>query len=321
MNAGSEPRSLPLRAVAIVGPTAVGKSGLGVELARVFNADVISADSRQVYRYMDVGTDKVSLGVRAQIPHFMLDVVAPDDVYSAQRYRDEALRVLCRSAGAGRLPLVVGGTGFYMRTLLDGVQFPRVAPNPAFREALRRDELEAGAASLHRRLQSLDPRSAERIHPNNLPRIIRALEVVEALGGPVPESPIENPIPTLYIGLAMERQRLHAIADRRVEQQFSSGLVEETERLLDMGYSASLPSLDGLAYRQAVGYLQGALTREEGIREYKSATHRYIRRQMTWFRQDDRIRWIDSGPSALADAASLIRKWLSAVERGLSTAP
>ncbi|MGI8826858.1 MAG: tRNA (adenosine(37)-N6)-dimethylallyltransferase MiaA [Chloroflexota bacterium] len=301
----------PTCAVAIVGPTAVGKSRLALDLAAMFEVDIISADSRQVYRYMDIGTDKPTASDRARVPHYMLDLVAPDDTYSVRRYQLEARRVLRRSVFRKRVSLVVGGTGFYVQALLDDVALPAVAPNRELRERLTLEAEKCGAAALHERLRTLDPRSAHRVHTNNIPRIIRALEVIDALGAPVPELEIRSAVPALYLGVHMNRSSLYEIADRRVKEQFDGGLVEETEYLLRMGYDASLPSLDGFGYREAAGYLSGKLSMAGAVAQYQAATHRYIRRQMTWFGRDKRVRWIESGPDAPSTAAALIRDWLA----------
>jgi tRNA dimethylallyltransferase len=299
--------------VAIVGPTAVGKSRLAIELAAVFRADIVSADSRQVYRYMDIGTAKPTEAERAVIPHYMIDLVAPDDAYTVQRYRDEGVRVLHRIGAAGRVALAVGGTGFYLRALLDGLSLPPVAPDPELRVRLRAEAERVGVHALHGRLASRDPASAARIHPNNLPRVIRALEIVERLGGPVPGASAGPAVPALYLGLTLDRPILHQVADRRVLQQIHQGLIEETRRLLEMGYNPESPALQGFAYREAIDYLRGRSTLAEMIADYQKATHRYIRRQMTWFRGDDRVQWIDAGERPAEVARRRIADWLLTV--------
>lgn len=311
---GKTVRSLSVPPVVVlVGPTAVGKSALALALARYFPLDIVTADSRQVYRYMDIGTAKPSPEERAQAPHFMIDLVEPSDTYSAQRYTEEARRVLAGSAARKRAVLVTGGTGFYLRALLDAPSFPPVPPNPDLRARLRERAALNGAEALHADLKVLDPVSAERIHPRNLPRIIRALEIVEALGGPVPPSDFIETIPGLYLGLTVARQELREIADRRVDRQIEQGLLEETDGLLAMGYSPDTPSLQGFGYREMVAHLQGRMTLAEATRAYKAATHRYIRRQMTWFRSDPRIEWLEAGPDTEGRAVERIRGWLSTV--------
>jgi tRNA dimethylallyltransferase len=285
--------SQPPKIIAIVGPTAVGKSRLAMELGRELDAAIISADSRQVYRYMDIGTDKASLEERALVPHYMLDLIEPDDSYSAQRFQSEGGAVLIRLAAQNRIALVVGGTGFYIRALLDGLALPRVVPNHALRKRLRSEALAAGPSSLHARLALVDSVSAARIHANNLPRIIRALEIVEATGGPVKAVP-GNAVNALYVGLRMERSKLRARADERIRRQVSGGLIEETRMLLDMGYEPEGTSLSGFGYRQMIEYLRAEISLERAVNDYAMATHRYIRRQITWFSADSRIEWFDA---------------------------
>lgn len=299
--------------IAIVGPTAVGKSALALELARQLDACIVSADSRQVYRYMDIGTDKPSLQIQAEVRHYMIDVADPSDAYSVQRYTREGHRVLRRLAHEGRPALVVGGTGFYIRGLLDRVQLPEVEPNSELRAHLRHEAKVHGPQVLHARLTELDEASARRIHPMNTPRLIRALEIVQAIGGPVPPSTSAGPLPALMIGLWLERDELRARADRRIEQQISAGLAEEAALLLQMGYSPDLPSLDGFGYRQMIAYTRGEVNLETAVAEYKVATHKYIRRQLTWFRADERIHWLSAAKDPPQRALSLIEPWLQAV--------
>jgi tRNA dimethylallyltransferase len=279
--------------IAIVGPTAVGKSRLAMALARELDVAILSADSRQVYRYMDIGTDKPSAEERGLVPHYMLDLIEPNETYSARRFQSEGGAVLRRVGAQKRTVLVVGGTGFYIRALLDGLELPRVAPNRTLRERLRSEAERAGSSSLHAKLAELDPDSARRIHPNNLPRIIRALEVVETTGAPV-EAARGSSLKALYVGLWMERNLIRTRADERIQRQVSSGLIEETRMLLDMGYDPHGPALSGFGYRQMIEYLQDQTTLEEAVHDYSMATRRYIRRQMTWFSADERIEWFDA---------------------------
>jgi tRNA dimethylallyltransferase len=252
----------------------------------------VSADSRQVYRYMDVCTAKPSPEDRASVPHYMIDVIEPSETYSAQRFASEAQKILIAMEFQRRPVFVVGGTGFYVSVLLDRRSIPSVSPDPTLRDTLRAEAESAGAPAMHRRLQALDPVSALRIHPNNLPRIIRALEIVELTGGPVPVDAGRSPVPALYLGLDLERSALHRVADERINEQLQMGLVDEVEILLAMGYVPTLPALDGLGYRQIIQYLHGKTTREDAVEQYKIATHQYIRRQLTWFRKDTRIEWL-----------------------------
>lgn len=301
---------MPFGIIALVGPTAVGKSALALRLADEFGGEIVTADSRQVYRYMDIGTAKPTAAERVLVSHRMIDLVEPSQIYTAELYRQEGQRVLARLQAEGRPAFVSGGTGFYIRTLLDGIQLPEVPPDPYFRAQLYAEAGREGPEALWQRLSDVDPRSAARIHPNNLPRTVRALEVIDRLRGTVPLPNAGKELPALYVGLRMERAKLHAIADARVLAQVDAGLVEETRLLLSMGYDRSLPALDGFGYRQMLAHLDGRMTLAEAITDYQAATRRYIRRQMTWFRADRRIHWLDAEESSPNQAASLVRSWL-----------
>jgi tRNA dimethylallyltransferase len=294
--------------VAIVGPTATGKTRLALELAMRFGGEIVSVDSRQIYRYMDVGTAKPSQEEQRSVAHYMLDLVAPDEQYSAQRFREEGHRVLLRIAARGRVAFAGGGTGFYLRALLDGLNAPPVAPRPELRARLQEEAERLGPEELHRRLTHADPASAQRIHPHNVPRLIRALEIVEGLGGPVPLLESNCAIPALYLGLTMEREALRQAIDHRVAQQIRAGLVEETRLLCAMGYGDA-PAMQGLGYRQIQDYLTGRVTLPRAIADYQRATRQYARRQMTWFRRDGRIQWIEA-ERQLAMSVALIERWL-----------
>lgn len=297
--------------IALLGPTAVGKSRYALELSREFGGIILSADSRQMYRYMDIGTAKPTRDEQAAVAHYLIDVVEPSESYTAQRFAEEARRVLAAAAIKRQPVFVVGGTGFYVSALLDGRTFPSVAPDYALRDELRHEAKTLGSGALHLRLRTEDPASAERIHPNNLPRLIRALEIVTKTGAPVPEERTNEPVPAHYLGLRMDRPTLHTVADRRVDEQMRQGLVEEAETLLRMGYARDLPSLDGLGYRQMIRFLHGEASREDAVAEYKTATHQYIRRQLTWFRRDPRIDWIDVDASTASTLRDRVCEYLS----------
>lgn len=304
--------------IALLGPTAVGKSHQALELCREFDGVILSADSRQVYRYMDVCTAKPTPADRALVPHYMIDVIEPSETYSARQFAGEAEKVLKSSALQGRPVFVVGGSGFYVSVLLDRRSIPTVSPNPALRDTLHAEARKVGSREMHSRLDVVDPESAARIHPNNLPRIIRALEIVELTGGPVPLEPSSTPVPALYLGLDLERSTLHDVADRRIDQQMDAGLVEEVEALLAMGYTPDLPSLDGLGYRQIIQYLRGEVPRHEAVEQYRVATHQYIRRQLTWFRRDTRIEWVTVDASTGTTLRERVERYLATASAPVS---
>lgn len=307
--------------VVLVGPTAVGKSSLAQWLAPRIEAEIISADSRQVYRFMNIGTAKPSVAEQAAVRHHMIDLVAPDDTYSAQRYASDAGSILEKMGRGRQVALIVGGTGFYVRALLDGLQLAPVHPDPELRSRLYLEARQFGGAVLHARLSSLDPASALRIHPNNLARIVRALEVVEHLGSPVPQTPARSRSSALYLGLWLDRSVLRRRIEDRVIKQVQKGLVEETKTLLDMGFSSDLPSMQGFGYREMVEHLSGKFTLDEAIRRYQMATHRYMRRQITWFRPDTRIHWIHADEGARGESLRLARTWIDTENRAAGVRP
>src|SRR5947209_13584632 len=295
--------------VCVLGPTGAGKTRLALTLAEALGAEIISADSRQVYRYMDIGTDKVSKDHRGRVPHHLIDVAAPDEPYSAQRFASEARAVIRRLGAQGRPAILAGGTGFYVRTLLDVPALPPVEPNPELRSRLYREAEEHGGESLHARLAELDPASSARIHPHNLPRLVRALEIVESTGAPVPVAGAVEAFPALRLGLEIDRGQLRHIVDDRIHRQIRAGLAEETRLLLHMGYDPDLPALQGFGYREMVQYLQGELPLDVAVARYKMATHQYVRRQLTWFRADERIHWLQVGDRLDSDALVLAQEW------------
>jgi len=282
--------------IAIVGPTAVGKSELALHLAQYFPLEIISADSRQVYRYMDIGTNKPSLAERAAVPHHVIDVVEPDEDFSLAMYHQLAIEALKAIQQKDKLPLLVGGSGLYVWSLVEGWKIPQVPPDPKLRRKLEARAEQKDSQSLHRELQDIDPIAAAKINPNNIRRIIRALEIYHATGQPPSQlQRKEAPgFPILFIGLTRERSELYRKIDWRVDKMIQSGLVEEVEQLLKKGYSPSLSSMAGIGYKQIGQFLRGEMTLPEAIDKIKYETHRLARHQYAWFRlSDSRIRWFD----------------------------
>lgn len=282
--------------IAIVGPTAVGKTAISLRLAGDLEGEIISADSRQIYRGLDIGTDKASPAQQAQAPHHLLDVVAPDQVLTLAQYQRAAYAAIDEIHARGRQPLLVGGTGLYVRAVLEGLGIPEVAPDEPLRQELEAYAASHGSLALHGRLAALDLVAAARIDHRNVRRIIRALEVCLITGQPISELQAAAPPPyrLLRIGLARPRAALYARIDQRVDEMMARGLLAETQRLLEAGYSPQLPALTGLGYRQMIQYLQGELGYDAAVAAIKQQTHRFVRQQSTWFRRDDpRIVWFD----------------------------
>jgi tRNA dimethylallyltransferase len=295
--------------IALVGPTASGKTALALAIAErlpsmvglngegVDGVEIISADSRQIYRLMDIATAKPTKEERARVPHHLLDMVWPDESYTLAEYQRDAQATIADIHARGRLPLLVGGTGLYVRAVVDGLAIPEVAPQPELRAALEAEATTHGTAALVERLREMDPVSAERIDPSNARRLIRALEVSLATGKPFSEQQGSRPTPyttILTLGLSMQREALYARADRRIAEMLRNGLVEETLALIERGYAWTLPSMSSLGYREIGSYLRGEMTLTEAVARFEFATHAYIRRQITWFRADSRIIWLDA---------------------------
>ncbi len=282
--------------VAVVGPTAVGKTAISLQLAGDLGGEIVSADSRQIYRGLDIGTDKASPAQQAQVPHHLLDVVDPDQVLTLAEYQRMAYAAIDAIHGRGRLPLLVGGSGLYVRAVLEGLGIPEVSPDEALRAELESYAARHGSLALHARLAALDPVAASRIDHRNLRRVVRALEVCLVTGRPISELQAATPPPyrTLRIGLTRPRAALYARIDQRVDAMLARGLLAETQRLLDAGYSPQLPALTGLGYRQMIQYLRGEASYDEAVAAIKQQTRRFVRQQYTWFRLDDpRITWFD----------------------------
>ncbi len=311
------PASIPL--LAIVGPTATGKTALALALADrlrdISECEAVSADSRQIYRGMDIATAKPTPAERARLPHHLIDVVNPDESYTLAQYQADATAAIAAISARGHRPLLVGGTGLYVRAVVDGLAIPHVPPDPALRAELEAEAAASGPSALHARLTALDPAAAARIDPANTRRLVRALEVCILTGQPFSAQQGSRPTPyrTILLGLTMDRAALYARADARIDAMLSAGLVAETERLLATGYDWRLPSMSSLGYREIGAYLRGELTLAASVERFKLATHAYIRRQLTWFRPDARIHWLDAAPplETLADRAlAQVIPWL-----------
>lgn len=299
--------------VGIVGPTAVGKSALAIGLCERFEGEIVSADSRQVYRGLDIGTAKATPQEQSRVPHHLLDLVTPDEQLSLAEYQERAYQAIAEIHSRGRLPFLVGGTGQYVRAVVEGWSIPRVPPQPDLRQEMRHEVRERGPQALHARLAEVDPVAAARIDPRNVRRVIRALEVYEITGQPISEVQKKHPpsYRILQLGLTMERRALYEQADRRIEHMIEGGLVEEVRRLLAQGYGPQLPAMSGIGYAELAQYLQGEIGLEEAVRRMKASTRRFIRHQYNWFRLDDpRTQWIDQGPEAVDQAAAIIQGWL-----------
>lgn len=299
----------PLPLVVIVGATAVGKTGLAVEVAERLNAEIVSADSRLFYRGMDIGTAKPTVEERRRVPHHLIDVSRPDETWSLARFQQQAARTIVEISERGRPPFLVGGTGQYIRAVIEGWRPPEQEPDPRLRAYLETLAGQIGPFELHRRLGILDAASAASIDPTNLRRTVRALEVILTTGRRFSDQRLKegSPYRLLVVGLRRPRPELYARIDGRIDAMVQAGFLQEVQSLLAQGYSPQLPSLSAIGYREMVACLQGEMSLDEAVTQMKRLTRRYVRQQSNWFRdEDERIHWFDMAEGTGDAVARLI---------------
>ncbi|EHR62472.1 tRNA (adenosine(37)-N6)-dimethylallyltransferase MiaA [Saccharomonospora cyanea] len=289
--------------VAVVGPTATGKTALGVELALALGGEVVNADAMQLYRGMDIGTAKATRQERKGVPHHLLDVLDVTETASVAAYQKQARATIESLLAAGRVPVIVGGSGLYVQAIVDDLRFP--GTDPAVRRNLEEQAREEGTAALHRRLAMLDPKAAVTILPSDTRRVVRALEVIALTGEPFSAN-LPTPGPprygTVLIGIDREADELDERVELRVEHMFAAGLVDEVRRLEQRGLRRGRTASRALGYRQVLDALAGDGDLDAAARDTIVATRRFVRRQRSWFRRDDRITWLDGGAANLVDA-------------------
>ena len=300
------------RVLVLVGPTAVGKTELAIRLAQKLKGEIVSADSRLLYRGMDIGTAKPTKSEMAQAPHHMIDLAEPDEIWSLATFQQKMMTSIADIQARGKLPIVAGGTGQYIRSMMEGWIIPTVLPDPRMREVLEKIGQEIGVAELHRRLSIIDPDATAKMDANNLRRSIRALEVMFTTGELFSTQKDKQP-PDLdfkLIGLSRPREELYARVDGRIEAMFEQGLVDEVRDLLDKGYNESLPTLSAIGYREVIQYIHGDITLEETKIQMRKKTREFIRRQANWFKPgDDLIEWHAMTPDPLPGILQSISVW------------
>jgi len=284
--------------VVLVGPTAVGKTEISIELAKRLDAEIISADSMQIYRYMDIGTAKPTKEEQQSIKHYMIDIIDPDEDFSVADYQAMAKKYVDDIHSRQKIPILTGGTGLYINAVCYNYTFSEYNKDDALRQELNKQALEHGKEFLYEKLKKVDPVSANKIHPNNTRRVVRALEVYLKTGKPFSyyeekTKRQKSPYESLMFGLTMKREELYNRINKRVEKMIEMGFVEEVKNLLSMGYSKELNSMQGLGYRQIVAYLEGKISLDEAIYLIARDTRRYAKRQYTWFLRDKNIIWFD----------------------------
>ncbi len=303
---------LPL--VVVLGPTAVGKTEIAIQLAERLSGEIVSADSRLFYRGMDIGTAKPSPIERQRVPHHLIDVADPDDAWSLARFQREARKVIAEIHARNHLPFLVGGTGQYVRAVTQGWQPPTVKPDPRLRKALENWAEKIGEEGLHERLRILDPQAAEKIDYRNLRRTIRALEVILSTGRRFSEQRRQGPpvYDLLLLGLNRPRPELYERVDARIQSMFDAGFIEEVRTLLDQGYPTDLTTFSAIGYREVIAYLKGEISIEEAVAQMKKLTRVFVRRQANWFKADDPdIQWSTVDNHTVDEMEETIRAWMN----------
>jgi len=305
------------KVIVIAGPTASGKTDLAIKLAHEINGEIISADSMQIYRGMDIGTAKPTMEERQGIPHYLIDIVDPDEEYSVAHFQRDAKNCIKEILNRGKVPIVAGGTGLYINSLVYNINFSETTADWEYRKQLEEIARDKGPEELHRFLQKVDPVSAEKIHPNNIKRVIRALEVFKTTGKPISqhqlESRTEKPEYEFKIfGLEMDRKILYERINKRVDKMMEMGLYEEVESLLEK-YSPDLVSLQGIGYKEIISAIKGEYSLEEAVEKIKLNTRHLAKRQITWFKKTENLRWIDTGNT---ETRAIIKKLADNLNNG-----
>lgn len=317
MNQKPETRNRKPSVIVICGPTGIGKTSAGIEAAEAFGGEIISADSMQVYKYMDIGTAKPTLEERKRIFHHMIDIIEPDEDFSAAKFALMADEIIERLRRREIIPFLVGGTGLYIKALIKGLFNPETSLDGT-RSRLKKEAEKYGTESLYKRLLASDREAADKIHPNDTFRIVRALEVYETTGMTISEHHKKhafsgNRFNVLKIGLTTERDDLYKRIEKRVDLMVEAGFAEEVKRLLDMNYTAGLKSMQSIGYRHMVEYLTGRISLDETVRILKQDTRRFAKRQMTWFNADPEIVWVK--PDQANNIKILIGSFLKAAKQ------
>lgn len=297
--------------ILIVGPTAVGKTEIAIQLAERLDGEIVSADSRLFYRGMDIGTAKPTAEERARVPHHLIDIADPGEVLSLAVFQQKAREAIAEIHARSKLPFLVGGTGQYIRAVIEGWTPPEVKPDEQLRETLERMKEERGIYWLYEKLKGMDPAAASKIDPRNYRRTIRALEVILTTGRKFSEqrSHSDSPYRLISIGLTRPREELYRRVDERIEAMFTNGFVDEVRRLLAQGYSPSLPSMSAIGYRECIGVVKGELSEEQAKVQIRRATRVYVRRQANWFKESDpNILWFKVEEGAVDEIEKNIRR-------------
>ena len=296
--------------IVLTGPTAVGKTKLSISLAKAIGGEIISADSMQVYKYMDIGSAKIMPEEMQGIPHYLIDELMPDEEFHIVRFQQMAKNAMERIYANGHIPILVGGTGFYIQAVTRDIDFTQAEQDDGYRTSLESLAQEKGASYLHRMLAEVDPKSASDIHENNIKRVIRALEFYHQNGSPISAHNEEqqertSPYNLAYFVLNAPRELLYERIDKRVDEMMAAGLVNEVQKLKDMGYHRGMVSMQGLGYKEILAYLDGEMPLDEAVRILKRDTRHFAKRQLTWFRREPETEWINKDQFGFDDTKML----------------
>ncbi|MDF2987069.1 MAG: tRNA isopentenyltransferase MiaA [Eubacterium sp.] len=282
--------------IVIAGPTASGKTNLSIELAKHLDGEIISSDSMQVYKYMDIGTAKPTAAEMQGIKHYLIDEILPSEEFNVVKFKELAEKYIEEIINKGKQPILVGGTGLYISSLVNNITFSETQIDWELREKLTKEAEEKGAGYVHEKLKEVDPSAAESIHPNNVKRVIRALEVYYQTQKPITyHNEISRAIPSKYnfiiLALTMEREKLYDRINKRVDIMLENGLVNEVEKLVEMGFGDSITSMQGIGYKEILAYLKNEISLDEAVENIKRESRRYAKRQITWFKRMNEIKW------------------------------
>ncbi len=278
--------------VVIVAPTAVGKTDISLKIAKNINGEIISTDSRQIYKEMDIATDTILPKNQKGIPHHMLAIRKPNETLTLAEYKDMALKKIDEIYKRGHIPILVGGTGLYISAITEGYDVPRVAPDEKLREKLQEEAEKHGPEYIYKKLKKLDPNTATQIHPNNIRYVIRAIEINKSTKFPKQDKKFKPPFDIFILGIERPREKIYERINSRVDQQKNSGLIEEVKALVEKGYNPALPAMTSLGVKEIIPYIKGKMPLPECLEILKRNTRRYAKRQMTWLKRYDNVRWL-----------------------------
>lgn len=301
--------------IVIAGPTACGKTGLSIKLAKLINGEIISGDSMQVYKYMDIGTAKATKEEMDGIKHYMIDEFYPDEEFNVTIFQKKSKEYMEKIYSENKIPILCGGTGFYINALVNDNDFTETENDYTFRNSLYKFAEDNGAEALHKKLEQIDPESAKNIHPNNIKRVARAIEFFELTKTPISkhnenEKQKTSPYNTAFIILNMDRAKLYERIEKRIDIMVENGLIDEVKKLLDMGYSEDLVSMQGIGYKEIVPYIKGECSLDYAISELKKATRHFAKRQITWFKRQTEGLWVDLSVQSEDEALKTIENYI-----------